>query len=268
MLSKETLQKIEQQYKIPGLVAAHEAPEETAVELPEINVLTDEELTRVKNTEYANGKTKGTEMDIKAFKDETGLEFTGKSLKALAEAISKKAVEDAKIAPDKKVEALQKDLDTVKNEYETLKTTLSQKEQLAEQAKAEKELYKALPTLGENAPDVSVVVDVMRAKGYDFKLENGELVPYKDGEPVKDKLATVIPVKDVITGFAKEARLIPDTPVVVAGRGGSDSKQPVYTKLSELKADFEKSGKSTMGQEFLDKAMELKTANENFDMSA
>lgn len=269
MLSKELVKKIEETFKIPGLSAAFEADGETDVELPDgVHVLTDEDLTRVKNTEYANGKTKGIEMEIKQFKEEQGLEFTGKNLKALGDAISKKAVEEAKIAPDKKVEQLTKDLDTIRAEYDTLKSTVEQKEAAVLRATADKELYRAIPTLGDNAPDVSIVVDLMRSRGFDFKVEDGQAVAYKDGNPIKDNLAKIVPLKDVIIGFAKENRLIAEQTTPPAGRGNGDSAAPVYTKLSELKKDFEAQGKSALGAEFNAKAMELKRANADFDMSA
>jgi hypothetical protein len=269
MLKKDQLQQIEERYKITGLVAAHEADTETDITLPDaVHVLTDDDLTRIKNTEYKKGKETGVEMDIKAFKEEQGLDFPGKNLAALKDAIAKKAVDDAKIAPDKKVEQLNKDLDTIRAEYDTLKATVQTKDAEVSKAQTDRELYRNIPSLGENAPEVSLVWEMMRMRGYDAKIEDGQLVPYKNGEPIKDNLAKVIPIKDVVTGFAKEVKLITDAAPTPAGRGGGDSSAPIYTKLSELKESFKAQGKSENGQEFMAKALELQKANENFDMNS
>lgn len=267
MLKKEQLQQLEAAFKIQGLVAAFEAPEETDINIPEVAVLTGDELTRIRNTEYKKGKETGLEMEIKAYKEAKGLEFTGKTLDALSEALRKRSMEEA-TTTDNQSETLHADLLKVRAAYETLKDTLTEKEQAAAAATADKELYRTIPTLGEHAPDVSVVVDLMRLKGYDFKVEAGILIPYKDGEAIKDNEANPIAAKDVVTTFAREAKLLAEPIPIPTGRGGGDGKPtPIFTRQSEVKEYFRAQGKSLNGQEYVNTVSSY-ALNEGFDMNA
>jgi hypothetical protein len=247
---------------------------EVKLEIPaSLTVLDETELKRVKDDEYNNGKTKGVEIAVKDAKEKLGLEFSGKTVDGLIEAANKKALEDAKVSPDKKVLELQRDIDTLKATNTDLTTKLSTQEKAASSAATEKEIYKNVPSLGENAPEVDIVVTLMRAKGYDFEIKDGKLTALKDGQPVKDNVANVLPVKDVITSFAKEAKLISDqSGAAGGGRGGGDKGgggAKVYKKMSEMVADAEKEhGKSyTQGAEFNDKVQAYAKANTDFDMN-
>jgi hypothetical protein len=112
------------------------------------------------------------------------------------------------------------------------------------------------------------IIQLMRINGYDFKREEGKLVPYKDGKKLTDKLGEALPVKDVTTGFMKEKKIITEE-AGPGGRGGGD-KTPTGKagKLSELKKTFAEQGKSTLGQEFSEAVAAAAKDNPEFDMKA
>lgn len=270
MLSDQQIKEIATLIKADptALAEAIKAPEEKAVTIPAGLVVLDEAgLTRVKNDEYASGKSAGVEMAIKDFKEKSGVDFAGKTLDGLAAAITKKALDEAKIEPDKKVQALEADIATLRQTNATLTTQIAEKDGAVSAAQVEREIYKQLPTLGENAIAVEKVIKLMKADGYDFKIEDGKMVPYLNGQPVKDNVANVIPLKDVVTGYAKTEKLITDPAPAPNGRGASDTPPGgVFTKLSELEASYKAQGKSTMGSDFLDHAMKLQKENPDFRM--
>jgi hypothetical protein len=249
------------------LEEALKAEAETAVEYAkDLTVLDEAGLTQLKNNEYASGKTKGVEMAVKEAKEKLGVETSSKTVDGLVNAATAKALADAKITPDAKVTELQKDLEKLRTENATLTGTISEKEKIVTQAQTDRELFKQIPSLGENAPAVDMVVDIMRARGYDFQLQEGKLVALHGGEVVKDKVANVVPVKDIISGFAKESKLITEV-IEPTGRGGAGGRHSVaFTKQSEVKADFERQGKSINGTEYSDTVLALKKANPEFKM--
>jgi len=272
MLSETVIKQMAGLLKIDPakLTEAIKSEKEEAIEISDkLQVLTEDDITRIKNEEYKNGKEAGVEMEVKKVKEELKLDFQGKSIKGLLEASNKKVSEDAKIEPNEKVKTLEADLSTLRTTISTLEKQVVEKDKAFSSASVEKSLYKAIPTLGENAPDVDVVVTLAKAKGYDFAIEEGQLVVTQDGQIKKDNLAKPIPAKDFITSFAKENKLITDV-ADPAGRGGKDQKNnpATFTKLSELKTHYEGQGKHTAGQEFMDHAAKLKAENKDFDFNA
>lgn len=273
MLTEEQSKFIAKTLRIPEdeFLTALKSDTEVAVTIPDnLTVLDETQLTTLKNNEYKSGTTKGVEMAVKAVKTEKGWDFPGKDINALVEHSGKVAVEDAKIAPDKKVLELQKDKETLLKEVETLKTEKETVEKKASQAQIDRAIFQALPTLGEGALPVDKMVALMRADGYDFNVENNKLVVLKDGEPVKDNLTNTMPFRDAVEAYAKDNGIPIGKPKAdpVKGRGGNDDDPPpAFTKMSEVKEHFTKNGKHPGGKEFLDKITELKKANPDFDIN-
>lgn len=246
MISQATITKIEKALKISGLAEAIKAEAETTIDIPEVTVLTEDELKSLKSNIYNDGKKAGIEMEVDAAKKEAGLEFQGKSIKGLMTALEKKVLEDAKIEPAEKVKELTKDIDLLRKENEKLTSSLSEKQTEAEKARTDVELFKEVPETTLSAADL---VAFARVKGLDFKLEGGKIVPYKGGEVVKDHLANPKPAKEVLAEFAKEHKLASAEPP--GGRGGSDNRPPAAKgSIADIKKDFEAQGKSTLGEEF------------------
>lgn len=275
MLTTATIEKLAKIAKIDAkeLETAIKDTAEKDVVVPDtLTVLDDKELETLKKNEYKAGKEKGLEMTIKDAKDKLGLEFSGKSIDDLLEAHKAKSLAEAKVKPDEKVAELETKLATVQNTAKELQTKLEKAESDTVAIKTNAEVFKYIPELtNENGPsfDRDEIMTMMKAKGYDFKLDNGNLVATKDGNPLTDKLSNPVPVKDVVTGYLKERKLLNEsgegTP---AGRGaGSGAAGFKPGKLSELISKFESEGKSTYGTEFSQAVTAAVTDNPEFDMA-
>lgn len=268
MLKPEQIQKIESLLKIQGLSEAITSTEESSLDIPEVETFSEDELKRLKSNSYQEGKKAGVEMDVDAIKKELNIESNSKTVKGLVEAIQKKTLEDAKIEPEKKVAELTERISTLTNTVKEYETKLSEKDNEVNSVKINGELYKHIPSLGENGPALGQddVIQLMRANGYEFKLEEGKTVAYKQGKRLEDKMATPLAAGDVVKGFMSEKKLIGTTPT---GRGGGDKKatgRPM--NLSELKESFKAQGKHTQGQEFMDMAQKEKKENPDFDLNS
>lgn len=252
-LKKETIEKLAALTKVPvdKIEAAIKDTNEVDLEIPEgLSAFTEEDLTTLKDNSYKKGQGAAVEIAVKDLKKELGLEFEGKTVKGLVEAAQKKAVEDAKVSPDKKVTELTEKLNTVTATATELQTKLAEKDKAIAEIQLSGKLVKEAPEgLTLDADDVFTL---MKSKGYGFELKDGTLVAMKDGKVLEDKLAKPVPVKDVVTEFAKERKLITEEGKPPAGRGGAGSGAGggKVTKLSELREQFKKEGKSELGSEF------------------
>jgi hypothetical protein len=270
MLKKETIEKIEALLKIKDLAAAIADTEEKDIAIPDLTTLTDDELKVLGSNKYNEGKKAGVEMNVDEVKKKLGLEFTGKTVEGLVEAAQKKAVVDAKVSPDEKVKELTEKVTNLQTTVKDYETKLAEKDSEVSNIRTISEIHKHIPDFGENAPALSKdeTWSLMKANGYDAKVENGNLVLYKDGKQVKDKLENAVKAQEVIGGFLKEKKLVTET-ATPSGRGGSDSRPPaVFTKLSEVKKKFETEGKSTLGEEFSAAVAKAKADNKEFDMAS
>lgn len=268
MLKKEQLDALAKLTGIDNLAAAITDEKEVEITVPEGAVYSDDNLNTLKANEYKRGQTAGVEIAVKDFKQKTGLDFQGKTIDGLAKAIEEKTLADAKIEPEKKVKELQDKLATVQATATELQTKLADKDKEVASVKLHTELVKHVPAGTLLEPDE--VVTLMKAKGYEFKAEDGKVVAYLNGHPVQDKLANATPVADVIKGFATEKKLIATKAEPPGGRGGKSDppggKGGTYAKASEIKAEFEAAGKSLQGQEFMDAVQKARAANKEFEI--
>lgn len=273
MLKQETINKLATLAKIKpeDLLSAIKAEAETDLTIDDkLTVYTEDEVQTLKSNSYKDGKKAGVEMEVDDLKKELGLDFQGKTVKGLVEASQKKALADAKIEPEKKVQELNEKVSTLQNTVKEYETKLSQKDQEVTGVKINGELYKHIPQFGDNAPALAAdeVITLMKANGYEFKLEEGKIIPYKDGKQLQDKTANPLAPKDVVTSFLQEKKLITEG-TTIGGRGGDDKRPAAKAgKLSELKKQFTEQGKSLQGIEF-SQAVEAATKdNPEFDMNS
>jgi hypothetical protein len=273
MLSQTTISKIAGLLKVKpeDLTAAITDAAEKDVTIPDtLASFTELELTTLNKNKYEEGKKAGVEMGVDELKKELSLDFQGKTIKGLVEAASKKAVADAKIEPNEKVTQLTKELETVRATAKDFETKYQTKEQEVESIKTIGDIHKALPVVEGYTPEE--VLALAKVNGYEFKKENGEVVPYLNGQPVKDKLAQNRKADEV----AKEFLLAKKLPVAgeigtppAHGRGGGNDKPPAaYSKLSDVKAKFTAEGKSLNGEEFMNAVEQAQAANKDFDMKS
>lgn len=270
-LKKETLQKIATlaKVKVEDLETAIKDEKEVDVVIPEkLATFTDDEVQTLKTNEYKSGKEAGVEMAVKESKEKLGLTFTGKTIDGLVEAATKKALDDAKIAPDAKVQELEGKISTLQGTVKEYETKIAEKDSEVSTIKTNSELYKHIPIPGENGPALSQddVIGMMKNNGYEFRNENGAITSYKGGKKMTDKLSNDLPLKDVVSEFMKEKKLVSEE-VVPGGRGGKDEKPGAKAmKLSDLKKQFTDQGKSLLGEEFNKAVQQAVKDNKEFDM--
>lgn len=275
MKQKELIEKVASLLKLKtdDLSAAFKAEPDADVTVvidEKLSVFTEDEVTIMKGNSYKEGKKAGVEMEVDEIKKEQGLEFTGKSLKSLTEAIAKKTLADAKIEPEKKVVELEAKLKTAQTTAQELQQKLQEKEGEVTTIKTQSIIAKDLP---ENlALPAHKVLLLMKEDGYSYVNENGKIIWSKDGTPMTDKLGNNLSTKDVAFQYATENKLITEEGSGGAGggRGGKDKPaggNGVFTKLSELKEKFTAEGKSLLGTEF-SQAVQEAAKVEGFDMNA
>lgn len=271
MLKQETITRLAALAKIKAddLLNAIKGESENELVIDErLTVFSEDELTTLKNNEYKSGKDKGVEMSVKDAKEKHGFDFQGKTIEGLLEAAQKKALADAKVEPEKKVAELNEKISTLQNTVKKYEDDLTAKDNEVSSVKINGELYKHIPSLGDKGPALGAddVIQLMRSNGYDFKLENGKVVPYKDGKQVQDKVANPREAKDIINEFMKDKKLVSEV-AVPAGRGGVDGKAVSrFGSLSELKKAFADQGKSMLGKEFSDEVAKAVQDNKEFIM--
>ena len=270
-LKKETLALIAGLTKLKpeDLEAAIKDEKEVDLTIDDkLTAFTEDEITTLKTNEFKRGSVSAVEIAVKDVKAKQGLDFTGKTIEGLIEAANKKALTDAKIEPAKQVQELTEKITNLQKTVTDQEKALADKDTEVTGVKINGELFKHIPAPGENDPAIGAdeVIQLMKVSGYDFKLENGALIPYKDGKQLHDKLSNARPVKDVIGDFVKERKLRTETPTP-EGRGGGDGKPGSKAgTLSELRKKFEAEGKSVLGVEFAEAVQKAAAENKEFAM--
>jgi uncharacterized coiled-coil protein SlyX len=271
MLKPETIKSIATLIKIKpaDLEAAIKDEKEIDVTIDEkLSVFSEDELTQLKANEYKNGKSSGVEMAVKDAKEKLGLEFTGKTIDGLIDAATKKAMEDAKIEPTKQVQELTEKLKTVQSTAQELQTKLQEKEGEVSSIKAESAVIKDIPT--NTTLPAQKVLGLMKMDGYEYKVNDGKIVWYKDGQLLNDKLGNSFDTKTIVGEYVTENKLSAGSgDEGMGGRGGGDGKPPAsFTALSQIKKVFTESGKNLQGQEFADAVKKAVSENPDFKMDA
>lgn len=269
MLTKKTIAEIAKFLKISNVdfeaAIIHAEEKEIAID-EKLSAYTSDEMEQLKNNEYKKGKLVGLEMDIKDAKEKFGLDFTGKTMDGLLEAHSKKVLQDSKIEPEKKYSELNERFSSLQKTVSDYETRIAEKDNEVAGIKINNELYKHIPSNSILEP--SEIVQIMRSKGFDFKMVDGHLSSYKDGKELQDKLSNPTSAQSVVSDFVKERNFAPEAVIVPhKGRGLKDQMGPTTAvKLSELKQKFQDEGKSLLGQEFSRAAIEAAKSPE-FDMN-
>lgn len=241
-LSKRTGIEVD---KLQGAIASEK---EETIELSTVNFLSDSELTdlkeRVGKESAKTGAKTIVEMDVKALREKYKLEFTGKTIENFADAFAEKQVADAKIAPDKKVADAQKSVKELQGTYET---DIALKDKEIQSLTKQVGEFQINGDLAKHLPDELIGIknnqfSTLAKTEYDFIYEDGALVVKQNGTVLKDKLQKAIPVKDVLTDYAKQNGWVEN-----AGRkgkdelGGKDSKfknmNDVMKHMDENKID-------------------------------
>ncbi len=171
-----------------------------------------------------DAKVAGVEIAIKDVRNSLGLDFQGKTMDNLVEAVKAKAIADANIEPDKKVKMLETDIETLKG---TIQSVTKEKEQVMNQFNSFKSEHVLNTTLSAIIPDNVVLPKddmlVILKNKMRFQVDEQNRINVLDADgQIKKNPATLDPldVKSVITSFFNEntAYLKP----VGGGAGGAD----------------------------------------------
>lgn len=248
------LAKVDQTALETALAAADE---QDVVIADNLQTISSTDLDNRDRNKYNEGKTAGTEIAMKDLKTKHNLTVDGVDPDKIVEAIGKKAVDEAKIAPDEQVK-------TAKQLTEQWKTKATTAEERATQLEKEKgELSKDNRYRSLLPKDRSDILNddefLMTVKGrYDIQTKEGKevVIDRTTGEIVRDKtkLEPVAPA-DVIKGHFTERKWLVDPKAVDprGGRGGGNSGpsggKGQFTKISEVNKHIEEQGKSIQGKD-------------------
>lgn len=226
MINEKTWQELAKRtgIAVDKLQEAITSENEEQIELAQMNILTDDELSTLKETVGKESAKTGArtmiEMEVKSLRDKHGLEFEGKTIDNLINAYANKQIAEAKIDPNKKVDEYKQSLENLQSKYE-LDLGIKTKENNELSAKLGEykingDLAKFIPD-GLNGIGSNDFLTVAKTSA-SFEYEDGTMVVKKNGKTLKDKMENPINPKDYLTEFATNKKW-----VETDGRGGSDT---------------------------------------------
>jgi hypothetical protein len=196
MVSKKSIEKMAKALGVDKtkIDEALTAENDVDIEIPDVKVFTPEGLRKIESEKYEEGKVVGVEMEVKKFKSENNLQFTGKGIADLAAHLESKS--DA----EGRVKKLQENLTAA----EQKSIQLEQKLQMVE---VENDIYNAIPAeyngLSKRALKAIAEVD----GNITFKKEDGKLNVYRNGQRVRDERTQAdLPATDVLKNFFEVER--------------------------------------------------------------
>ena len=284
MIKKDSILKMAALLKMDAaaVTAAFDNKEEVDVKVTEgLNIFSADELSQREAQVKAGAAEAAQDILIKTMKEEAGLAYDGqgsKDPKRFVTELTKKAVTEAKIPVDKKVEELT-------TTAEALRTKLMEAQKLVQDKDTQMRVSKHDTILLTNTihlkPDNFTNdewIGLIKAGGISLEdTEAGGVVVKRGGEIVKDtKLLKEVPVDKALADFVTEKKWGKVDPAPTPGRGGSDTKhkpgalpidKAAVTKMSDLVGYCEANGidiKSAQGHAIL---TEISTANTDFDFN-
>jgi hypothetical protein len=273
-LKKETLAKIAAILKLQeaDLEAKIKSDKEEDIEIPEITTFTEDELTARDAAQITIGKkegekegeAKGKELVVKDLKKNFGIEFDGKDMTKLTEALKTQ---------------FQKGDDAIKQQVTLLQNQLAEKEGVIEQTKKQAadaifdaQLLGFMPSNRKSVADGGFTdqeyLSAIKAN-LQFEHTDAGVLVKKAGQVVRDaKTTNPLAPDEVIKGYFAERKWAVDEAAAGGRGGGSGKPASAITKLSELQARYESEGKSAVSAEFQREAMEMKKTNPDFDLNS
>lgn len=155
--------------------------------------------TNISNVEYKKGKEAGLEMAIKDAREKYDLEFEGKTIDNLIDAVSKKVLEDAKVKPAKEIEILKSDNAKLKENYKQLEEDHNNYiKSVTEEKVRNKKNDMLLSLIPESGVKVNKKITLLALKDLgvdvDFDENSNPFLTY-NGDIIKDQ-KTLEPIKD------------------------------------------------------------------------
>lgn len=270
-LKQTTLQQIATLLKIKPTDLETAIKAETEVDLvvdDKLQTFTAEDLTTRDANKYKEGKTAGEEMLVKEIKRKHNIEVDGNDPDKVVDAITKKAVKDANIAPDAKVAEKDKTIEQLREALKTKDTELSGLQTATAQAKKDAALLAMLPANRDDRFSNEQYLTLIKTE-FDIVEQDGKQVVknIKTGEIVKNtKDFTPLAPSEVIKTHFESAKWIKEQQQQQpGGRGGASSKPGegagMFNKLSEVRKHAEDNGINIQGEKF--QAMVTQAKKEN-----
>jgi hypothetical protein len=195
---------------------------------------------RLENIKKETAKT-ALEMAVKEQRNVLGLEFTGKTMENLVNAIKAKTESDSKIEPEEKYKSLKTDFEKLQgnlvekeNEFNAFKTNIEKQNLLSE---IKNDFTKHIPD--NTLVSKSTIFTEAKEKGFSFEREEGKTIVKQNGEVLKDeKTLSPIDIASWVTNFA--------TPYLAKVEGGSgkgdDAKQYKQGSFESFEKEAIKNG--------------------------
>ena len=256
----EELEKFVKLEEGQSLKALMESEDEVSIELDgTLKVRTAEDEEAFVNNLKTEFKKAGEEIAVKEVRNELGLEFQGKTVKNLANALSEKVKADtlaeAKIEPDAKIQELTADKEALVSKNQELTNQVSALTQEKNNIESGFKLDTALKSkmAADSLLSKEDRLDLFKKRYNPSYNEEGQLLLHKDGQVMKnDTTRDPIGLDEVMSDFDKAylKEVKPaggngggDDP---AGGGGSDQMES-FTK--EMKAAGHEPGSLEFAQE-------------------
>lgn len=268
--------------KIATLLKIKEADFETALkdekEVPvtideNLQVFTKEEIETRDTNQKKLGEDAGKEIGMKAVKKAAGLpeDAPSKDPAKLAQAIIDKGVADAKVEPNKKVTELTEQISLLQKQVGEKDKELETSKSQASQAAIDRKILAVFPKERNSTLTDDEYITLLKSV-YTFKEDNGNITVEKDGQVLRDsKTTNPLNLSEAVKTIFTDRKWIAEEGGGTGGRGGKDKSDPrtgKYTKLSELKEDFQKQGKNMLGEEFSNAVKKAQTDNKDFDLNS
>lgn len=218
--------------------------EEKVIDISGLEIVKkDDYTTRISNirSEAANA---AVEMAIKKARNDSGLEFQGKTMENLLGAYKNKVLAEANLNPDKRVTELEKDLGLMRTNYETAAKQLEEvKTEFKQKENARNIDSLVVSKLSEKLPNPKIpmqdVVTIFKTKNKIQVNENGGIVFVDDKGEIKKNPSTLNPltIDEVLPDFVTPYASLPE-----GGGGGGDS--PTQSKKGTFQSFLEEMDKA------------------------
>ncbi|WP_296683298.1 hypothetical protein [Flavobacterium sp.] len=259
-MAVENLNEIETSLGLePGKLSEMITSEEShTIDLSERIILPKETYEERISNLKKEAATAAIEIAVKEQRNALGLEFQGKTIENLVNAIKVKVETDSKIEPEEKYKNLKSDFEKLQsnlvekeNEFTTFKTNIERQNSLAE---IKNEFTKYVPD--NTLVSKSTIFVEAKEKGFSFEKEDGRVV-IKDamGNVIKnDSTLSPVSVKEWVTEFV--------TPYLPTATGGSGKKdEPGGAKTGSLEAFMKEAEKQGWNASQQNEEMAKRIAN-------
>lgn len=276
---KQTLAQIAALLKISeaDLIAAAASTDEVDIAIPtDVQVFTAAELTARDKNKKDEGIGIGKELIVKDIKKETGLNYTDEgSLDPvrLVKELTTKAVTDAKIEPDKKVNLLNEQVSALQKQLAEKETAIATISTQAQEKMFDADLRTWMPS--NRKTDLMQDAEFAQLVKANLTFErdaSGVIVSVsKGGQVLRDeKTQNPIAPADAVKSLFTERKWLAESTPNVEGRGAGNSNVGAaggskYTKLSELKNAWIDAGKNPISPEFQEAYVAEVKANPAFE---